>query len=77
MQETFQVAFGRRVQKIRKQRGWSQEKLAEKTGLTRETISRIETGKYGTHFYHVDIIRAAFNISFEEFFATFTKEEES
>ena len=68
MRALFQVVFGRRVQQLRNREGWSQEKLAEKTGLVRETISRIENGKQGTHFEYVDSIVEAFDISFQEFF---------
>ena len=68
MQQHFRIVFGKRVRYLRNQRGWSQETLAEGTGLSRETISRIEGGKYGTKFRHVDSIVRAFNISFQEFF---------
>lgn len=68
MRELFRVVFGKRVKQLRKLRGWSQETLAEKAGLVRETISRIETGKRGTHFEYVDAIVEAFGLSFNEFF---------
>jgi DNA-binding XRE family transcriptional regulator len=35
------------VQKLRIQRGWSQEQLAELTGLRARTIQRIERGRNG------------------------------
>jgi len=66
--ETFRVVFGRRVRYFRKQREWSQEVLAERAGLSRERISRIETGRSGTRFQHVDDIVHAFDVSFREFF---------
>jgi transcriptional regulator with XRE-family HTH domain len=66
--QLFQVVFGKQVRKFRDDRGWSQEKLAEKVGLTRETISRIETGKKRTSFVYIDKIVGAFNVSFAEFF---------
>ena len=34
-----------RVKKFRKQKGWSQQKLAEKTGLSFNTITKIEQGR--------------------------------
>lgn len=68
MRELFRVVFGRRVKDLREKRKWSQEKLAERSGLVRETISKIETGKSGTKFQYVDTIVAAFDISFQEFF---------
>jgi transcriptional regulator with XRE-family HTH domain len=36
--------FGRRVRAIREQREWTQEDLADKSGLTSVQISRIERG---------------------------------
>lgn len=32
------------VQRYRAERGWSQEELAERSGVNRVTVSRIETG---------------------------------
>ena len=37
-------AFGDNLAKARKKAGLSQEELAEKMGLTRQTISKWETG---------------------------------
>lgn len=68
MRELFQVFFGKKVRQFRKKRGWSQEKLAERSGLVRETISKIERGVQGTHFENVDTIVEAFDVSFDEFF---------
>ncbi len=36
-------AIGQRIRKIRKARGWSQEKLAEKVGISTTHMSHIET----------------------------------
>lgn len=36
---------GAKVRELREAKGWTQEQLAEKCGLTRVTISLIETGK--------------------------------
>lgn len=35
---------GRRLARIRKDRGWTQEQLAEKIGIAPVTLSRLETG---------------------------------
>ncbi len=34
---------GMRLKQIREKRGWTQERLAEKVGVSRVTIARIET----------------------------------
>ena len=34
--------FPEKLQKLRKERGWSQEELAEKLGVTRQSISKYE-----------------------------------
>ena len=41
--------FGKTIKTLRYRRGWSQEKLAEKVGVTRNIISKIETGKNFAH----------------------------
>jgi putative transcriptional regulator len=35
-----------RLRVLRAERGWSQADLAERTGVSRQTINAIETGKY-------------------------------
>ena len=36
--------LSRQIKELRKQRGWSQQKLAEKTGLSFNAITKIEQG---------------------------------
>lgn len=38
------TGFGRRVRELRREKGWSQEELAERSKLTAVHISRIERG---------------------------------
>lgn len=35
-----------RLKQLREGKGWSQAKLAEEAGVTREYIARLETGKH-------------------------------
>ena len=42
-----QVAFGKRLQCLRKSRNLTQEELAESLNISREHLSRLERGKYG------------------------------
>ena len=37
--------MGEKVKELREAKGWTQEQLAQKSGLSRVTISLIETGK--------------------------------
>lgn len=74
MQQPFQVVFGRRVRQLRTQKNWSQEQMAERAGLVRETISNIERGQFGTHFEHVDAIINAFDMTFSDFFSDLDEE---
>lgn len=34
------------VRKLRSEKGWSQQELANKLGVSRQTVNAIETGKY-------------------------------
>lgn len=38
-------AFGKRVAALRQERGWTQDQLATKTGLSIDTIGAIEQGR--------------------------------
>lgn len=42
------IRIGSRIRKLRENAGWTQDDLAEKTGLKRPNISRIESGRYNT-----------------------------
>lgn len=41
------VESGKRIKKLRKEKRWTQELLAEKTGVTREYLGKIEKGDRG------------------------------
>lgn len=38
------MTFSERLMQLRKQRGWSQEQLGEQLHVTRQTVSKWETG---------------------------------
>ena len=38
-------SFGQRLARLRKERGWTQKQIAEKTGLIQELVSNYETDK--------------------------------
>jgi putative transcriptional regulator len=41
-----EIAFENRLKLARTERGWSQAELAERAGVTRQTIGLIEAGRY-------------------------------
>ena len=55
--------FGKRVQNLRMQAGWSQESFADLTGLHRTYISGIERGIRNPTLMIVERIASAFSIS--------------
>lgn len=60
--------FGRKVKFFRKERGWSQEKLAEKAKLDRTYIPSIEKGVRNVSIIVIEKIANAFNIDIKDFF---------
>jgi len=55
----LKATFGKNVSARRERRGWSQEKLAEKAGVSRNAISDIENGdKFARAKTLVNIARA-------------------
>ena len=54
--------FGRKVRQLRKHREWSQETLAEKTGLHRTYIGAIERGERNLSLENIAKIADAFEI---------------
>ena len=45
MQDDVLAQFGKRLAQVRKQKGWSQEKLALESGLARSYLGGVERGK--------------------------------
>lgn len=60
--------FGLRLQKIRKSKGLTQEKLAEKIGVDTPHISNIERGKYFVTAETLENIATALEIDVRDLF---------
>ena len=58
---------------LRAERNWSQAKLAELAGVSRQTINAIETGKYDPSLNLAFKLARLFSMSIEEIF---TQEED-
>ena len=65
-----------RIQELRKQRKLSQEELANHAGVTRQTITSLEVGKYTASLLLAHKIAKFFGMTIEEVFL-FEEEDES
>lgn len=63
------------IQKLRKQNKLSQEELAQAVGVTRQTITSLETGKYVASLVLAHRIARFFNLRIEDVFE-FIEEDE-
>ena len=57
-----------RIEEIRKQKGIRQEELAGMMGVSRQTISSLETGKYNPSIFLAHKIAKYFEMTIEEVF---------
>ncbi|MCW5877685.1 MAG: helix-turn-helix transcriptional regulator [Anaerolineales bacterium] len=57
-----------RLKVLRAERDWSQEELALKAGVSRQTINAIETGKYNPSLDLAFALAALFELKIEEIF---------
>ncbi|OCT29569.1 helix-turn-helix transcriptional regulator [Pseudomonas putida] len=61
-----------RIRELRSGRGWSQAELAERLGVSRQTVNAIETGRYDPSLPLAFSIAGVFELSIEEIFDPFT-----
>jgi len=60
------IKFGERIKILRKERGWSQEKLADKTGFHRTYIGMIERGERNPSLININVFAKSFGINISE-----------
>lgn len=65
-----------RIEEIRKGRGIRQEEFAKALGVSRQTISSLETGRYNPSIFLAHKIACFFGMTIEEVFL-FDEEEET
>lgn len=55
--------IGQRIAQLRRERGITQQELAERTGMQQGNIARIEAGKYSARFDTLQIIAEAMGLT--------------
>lgn len=60
------MEFHERLMQLRKERGWSQEQLADQLGVTRQTVSKWELGSTTPEMQKLMDMSALFGISIDE-----------
>lgn len=68
----IEVLLSRNVKSLRKQLGWSQEYLAEKTGVSTPYITQIEVGKKTPSLSVVEKLAYAFGVEYKALFESTT-----
>lgn len=61
------MTIGSQVSNVRKQKGMTQEELAERAQITVRTIQRVESGKSLPRAYTLKLIAAALELPYEQF----------
>ena len=56
------------IRALRGEQGWSQAELAERLGVSRQTVNAIETGRYDPSLPLAFTIAMVFGLSIEEIF---------
>lgn len=62
------LVLGSNIRKIRKEFGWTQADLAEKSGISVPFMTQIELGRKSASLEVVQNIAAALNISYKQLF---------
>ena len=63
-----------RLKVLRAERDWSQQDLAERLGVSRQSVNAIETGKYDPSLPLAFRIAELFGLAIEQVFASPSKE---
>lgn len=61
---------GARIRQLREKIGYSQNKLAEWSGVSQTHLRRVELGQAGITVDHLEMLCDALGISLKEFFST-------
>ncbi len=69
MAEDIRIRLGRKVRKLRMQRGWTQVEMAEKLGLDRSYLADVERGKRNISVLNLELIAEGLGLSLSQLFS--------
>jgi transcriptional regulator with XRE-family HTH domain len=69
MADDIRVRFGRRLRKLRMQRGWTQVQMANRLALDRSYLADIERGKRNVSLVNLEIIATGFGRTISQLFS--------
>jgi transcriptional regulator with XRE-family HTH domain len=69
MANDVRARFGRKVQKLRNQRKWTQEEMAERLGIDRSYLADVERGNRNVSLVMQETIAQGFKISLAKLFS--------
>jgi transcriptional regulator with XRE-family HTH domain len=69
-QSKIRVRFGKRVRKLRRDREWSQEQMADKIDTSRSYISSVELGQHTVTIDIAERYAKAFGMSLPQLFTS-------
>ena len=67
--EEFTQKFGKRIETLRKQKGMTQQQLADKSGQSLKIIQRLEAGDIPAELMTVVRMSRKLNVSLQELFS--------
>lgn len=66
MKEPILIKFGQRIRSLRKERGLSQEQLAEMAGFHRNYVGMIERGERNPSLLNIEVFAKTFDMRLSE-----------
>jgi len=63
MADDICIRIGRRLRKLRKQRGWTQVQMAEEFGLDRSYLADVERGERNISIVNLEVIARGFGLT--------------
>jgi transcriptional regulator with XRE-family HTH domain len=68
MSNDVRVRFGQRIRKLRTQRGWTQEDIADRLGIDRSYLADIERGNRNVSLKMQETLAQGFGLSLSKLF---------